>query len=127
MRCATRMGHRAKASHCLILAAGLQNKGSCCDRFGGSMLECNSVDTQEQIQGTGLALRHISNWCPWPESNQHSLRNSILSRARLPVPPQGHSRATGEMSRGPAKRADYSGRRSAVNPRHNVIAPDLDT
>src|SRR6266404_5398224 len=21
-------------------------------------------------------------WCPWPESNQHSLRNSILSRAR---------------------------------------------
>src|SRR6185437_10061489 len=31
-------------------------------------------------------------WCPWPESNQHSLRNSILSRARLPVPPQGLSR-----------------------------------
>jgi class 3 adenylate cyclase len=30
-------------------------------------------------------------WCPWPESNQHSLRNSILSRARLPVPPQGPS------------------------------------
>ena len=28
---------------------------------------------------------------------------------------------------GPAKRADYSGRRSAVNPRHNVIAPDLDS
>ena len=24
------MGHRAKASHCLILAAGLQAKGSCC-------------------------------------------------------------------------------------------------
>jgi hypothetical protein len=27
------MGHRAKASHCLILAAGPQTKGSCCDRF----------------------------------------------------------------------------------------------
>jgi hypothetical protein len=31
-------------------------------------------------------------WCPWPGSNQHSLRNSILSRARLPIPPQGHAR-----------------------------------
>jgi disulfide bond formation protein DsbB len=31
------------------------------------------------------------------------------------------------MSRQLAKRADYSGRRRAVNPRHNVIAPDLDT
>src|SRR3954447_16231164 len=37
-------------------------------------------------------LRSSVGWCPWPESNQHSLRNSILSRARLPVPPQGHSR-----------------------------------
>ena len=26
-------------------------------------------------------------WCPWRESNPHSLRNTILSRARLPVPP----------------------------------------
>lgn len=34
---------------------------------------------------------YIFSWCPWPESNQHSLRNSILSRARLPVPPQGPS------------------------------------
>ena len=31
-------------------------------------------------------------WCPWPGSNQHSLRNSILSRARLPIPPQGRFR-----------------------------------
>src|SRR5258708_9084823 len=36
-----------------------------------------------------LFLLVFSAWCPWPESNQHSLRNSILSRARLPVPPQG--------------------------------------
>lgn len=42
-------------------------------------------------------------WCPWPESNQHSLRNSILSRARLPVPPQGPSVA-GRRA-GAAKRA----------------------
>jgi hypothetical protein len=28
-------------------------------------------------------------WCPWRESNPHSLRNTILSRARLPVPPHG--------------------------------------
>jgi hypothetical protein len=26
-------------------------------------------------------------WCGWSESNRHSLRNTILSRARLPVPP----------------------------------------
>lgn len=28
-------------------------------------------------------------WCPWPDSNGHFVRNSILSRARLPIPPQG--------------------------------------
>ncbi len=29
-------------------------------------------------------------WCPWPDSNRHFFRNSILSRTRLPIPPQGH-------------------------------------
>lgn len=31
----------------------------------------------------------VAGWCPMPESNQHSFRNSILSRARLPIPPMG--------------------------------------
>ena len=45
---------------------------------------CRSASTLS-IRNTGLKRF----WCPWPESNQHSLRNSILSRARLPIPPQG--------------------------------------
>ena len=32
-------------------------------------------------------------WCPRSDSNRHFLRNSILSRARLPIPPQGHVQA----------------------------------
>src|ERR1700726_1381706 len=52
-------------------------------------------------------------WCPWPESNQHSLRNSILSRARLPIPPQGPSDARRSEV---AKPAEDSGRSLAFNP-----------
>jgi hypothetical protein len=61
-------------------------------------------------------LRSSVGWCPWPESNQHSLRNSILSRARLPVPPQGHFTTPAKRA-GAAKPAEYSGRRCPVNPR----------
>src|SRR5882724_7790618 len=53
-------------------------------------------------------------WCPWPESNQHSLRNSILSRARLPIPPQGPSDISRQAD--VAKRAKYSGRALRVTP-----------
>src|SRR5580693_8720851 len=38
-----------------------------------------------------LRILHKLFWCPWRESNPHSLRNTILSRARLPVPPHGHA------------------------------------
>ncbi len=34
------------------------------------------------------ACKSGSAWYLWPESNRHSFRNSILSRARLPIPPQ---------------------------------------
>ena len=44
-----------------------------------------------------------SDWCPWPESNQHSLRNSILSRARLPVPPQGPPESPAKFRAGPCE------------------------
>ncbi|WP_371420442.1 recombinase family protein, partial [Tardiphaga sp.] len=30
-------------------------------------------------QPTHLVRKSVQEWCPWPESNQHSLRNSILS------------------------------------------------
>jgi hypothetical protein len=48
---------------------------------------------------TGARLLMLLEWCPWPESNQHSLRNSILSRARLPIPPQGHPDVHGKAER----------------------------
>lgn len=37
----------------------------------------------------------LREWCPMPESNQHFFRNSILSRARLPIPPMGQRIRTG--------------------------------
>ena len=61
-----------------------------------------------------LVRKSVQEWCPWPESNQHSLRNSILSRARLPIPPQGPTGPSPE-GEGVLKRAEYSSRAGAVN------------
>lgn len=30
-------------------------------------------------------------WCPWSDSNQHEFPHLILSQARLPISPQGHT------------------------------------
>src|SRR3989442_8346710 len=44
----------AKPGYGLILAAGLRTKGSCCDQFDGSTLECNSAVAQA-LSTTSLA------------------------------------------------------------------------
>ena len=56
---------RAKASHCLIFAAGLRTKGSCCERFDGSTLACNSA-VEQALSTTSLAelVRGVGYICP---------------------------------------------------------------
>ncbi len=50
---------------------------------------CRSAHSQLCPHGVASRAAKNPGWCPWRESNPHSLRNTILSRARLPVPPHG--------------------------------------
>ena len=43
----------------------------------------------EDIYSIYIYLMNINLWCPISESNRYSLRNAILNRARLPIPPMG--------------------------------------
>lgn len=52
-------------------------------RSGSQLLRLTRLDQTQNV---------YREWCPWPDSNQHSLRKPILSRSRLPVPPQGPTR-----------------------------------
>ncbi len=48
----------------------------------------------EEHSKVRLRVRSIEKqWCGWSESNRHSLRNRILSPARLPIPPHPHRAA----------------------------------
>jgi hypothetical protein len=37
------------------------------------------------------AKKNSEAWCPEEDSNLHTLRHTDLNRARLPIPPSGHS------------------------------------
>jgi hypothetical protein len=91
---------------------------------GGAFRDKAPNNTRPQPVHGEMGCTCASEWCPWPESNQHSLRNSILSRARLPVPPQG---PFGHKPKGPVAR---SRRNIAAGPfrstRVDVILPRLD-
>ena len=61
-----------------------------------------NVDDLSSAKGdreNGLLIGWKKCWCPWPDSNQHALRHSILSRARLPISPQGPNRVSGAAFR----------------------------
>src|ERR1051325_3889194 len=58
---------------------------------------------QEFADRTPRDQKMIRRWCPWRESNPHSLRNTILSRARLPVPPHGLKRMIRKSGDRPAR------------------------
>ncbi len=46
-----------------------------------------SIFLNDRADRGASLIRVICSWCPRSESNRHTLRYAILSRARLPVPP----------------------------------------
>ena len=78
-------------------------------------LDALGQEGNKKARRTGLLLGlldHVGRsetklWCPEEDSNLHSLRNTDLNRARLPIPPSGQ------------RAADLSGREPAVNAHFN--------
>ena len=60
------------------------------------------------------SAENIFRMVPWRELNPHSLRNTILSRARLPVPPHGHGATFYTPERRSSNEAGLSTRRSLI-------------
>ena len=60
------------------------------DLASGLWAGCNFFDKLPiKIVAHYNLLCHYFYWCPGGESNSHALRQSILSRSRLPIPPPG--------------------------------------
>ena len=57
----------------------------------GSKAALESALVKEKKPLQGVVPIFDREWCPRPDSNRHSFQNRILSPARLPIPPLGHS------------------------------------
>ena len=53
-------------------------------------------------------------WWPWSDSNRHSLRNLILSQARLPIPPRGQKATDKLFCRRRTRRNLFNQTRTAI-------------
>ncbi len=58
----------------------------------GSKAALESAVVRDNDAAISMVPGFDRKWCPWPDSNQHALRRSILSRMRLPISPQGQRR-----------------------------------